>query len=65
MAFLAGWESARDLQLGALSGHYLETYVISEIVKSYNARGITALKTGANKNLDGYEEVQEFRKNRK
>ncbi len=28
-------------------------------------RGITALKTGANKNLDGYEEIQEFRKHRK
>ena len=39
-AFLAGWESARDLQLSSNAGHYLETYVISEIVKSYNARGI-------------------------
>lgn len=39
-AFLAGWESARDLQLSPSAGHYLETYVISEIVKDYNARGI-------------------------
>ncbi len=39
-AFLVGWESARDLQLSSNAGHYLETYVISEIVKSYNARGI-------------------------
>ena len=39
-AFLAGWESARDLQLSSNAGHYLETYVISEIVKSYNARGL-------------------------
>ena len=38
--FLAGWESARELQLSSNAGHYLETYVISEIVKSYNARGI-------------------------
>ena len=39
-AFLAGWESARDLQLSSYAGHYFETYVISEIVKSYNAQGI-------------------------
>lgn len=39
-AFLAGWESARDLQLSSSAGHYFETYVISEIVKSYNAQGI-------------------------
>ena len=39
-AFLAGWESARELQLSSSAGHYLETYVISEIIKDYNARGI-------------------------
>ena len=39
-AFLAGWESARDLQLSSSAGHYFETYVISEIIKSYNAQGI-------------------------
>ena len=39
-AFLAGWESAKDLQLSEKSGHYLETFIISEIVKSYNAKGI-------------------------
>lgn len=38
-AYLAGWESARDLQMSSSAGHYLETFVISEIVKSYNARG--------------------------
>lgn len=38
-AYLAGWSSARELQLSSLSGHYLETYIVSEIVKSYNARG--------------------------
>lgn len=36
---LAGWKSSRDLQLSSSSGHYLETFVISEIVKSYNAKG--------------------------
>ena len=39
-AFLSGWESARDLQLSPNAGHFLETYVISEIVKDYNTRGI-------------------------
>lgn len=38
-SYLAGWESARDLQLSSSSGHYLETFIISEIIKSYNARG--------------------------
>lgn len=38
-AFLAGYEDARALQMSASSGHYLETYVISEIIKSYNALG--------------------------
>lgn len=40
-SYLAGWESARDLQLSSVSGHYLETYIVSEIVKSYNAIGKT------------------------
>lgn len=40
-AYLAGWESARDLQLSSVSGHYLENFIVSEIVKSYNARGKT------------------------
>ncbi len=39
-AYLAGWESARDLQLSSTSGYYLENFVICEIIKSYNARGI-------------------------
>ena len=38
--YLAGWNSARYLQLSSSAGHYLESYIISEIVKSYNARGI-------------------------
>lgn len=40
-SYLAGWESARNLQLSSVSGHYLETYIVSEIVKSYNAKGKT------------------------
>ena len=37
-AYLAGWEDSRSLQLSSSAGHYLETYVISEIIKSYNAK---------------------------
>lgn len=39
-SYLAGWESSKDLQLSSSSGHYLESFIISEIVKSYNAKGI-------------------------
>ncbi len=39
-SYLAGWSDARELQLSSNSGHYLENFVISEIVKSYNARGL-------------------------
>ena len=38
-SYLAGWENARDLQLSSSAGHYLETYIISEIIKSYNNAG--------------------------
>lgn len=37
-SYLAGWENARELQLSSSSGHYLETFIISEIIKSYNAQ---------------------------
>lgn len=39
-AYLEGWENARELQLNFKAGHYLETYIISEIVKSYNSKGV-------------------------
>lgn len=39
-AYLAGWESAKELQLSSNAGHFLETYIVSEIIKSYNANGI-------------------------
>lgn len=38
-SYLSGWETARDLQLSDVSGHYLETYIISEIIKSYDSLG--------------------------
>lgn len=41
-AYLAGWQSARDLQLSDTSGHYLESYIISEIVKNYQNLGVNA-----------------------
>lgn len=38
-SYLAGWKSARDMQLSEKSGHYLESYIISDIIKSYNNYG--------------------------
>lgn len=38
--FLAGYTSARELQLSNESGNFLETYVISEIIKSYDNNAI-------------------------
>lgn len=38
--YLANWESARELQLSDLSGHFFESYIISEIIKSYDNKGI-------------------------
>lgn len=38
-SYLAGWNTARDLQLSEKSGHYLESYIITEIIKSYNSLG--------------------------
>ncbi len=35
-SYLAGWKTARDLQLSEKSGHYLESYIISDLIKSYN-----------------------------
>lgn len=40
-SYLAGYTSARELQLSTSSGHYLETFIISEIIKSYNSNGLT------------------------
>ena len=40
-AYLAGWEDARTLQMSSDAGHYLESYVISELIKSYNNFGKT------------------------
>ena len=39
-AYLAGWESSRELQLSSNSGHFLENFVIADIIKSYNAQGL-------------------------
>jgi predicted AAA+ superfamily ATPase len=39
-AYLAGWYTAEQLQFGAMSGSIFETFVISEIIKSYRNKGI-------------------------
>lgn len=38
--YLSGWQSAKELQMSSNAGHYLESFIVSEILKSYNARGI-------------------------
>lgn len=38
--YLANWESAKALQLSDKSGHFFESYVVSELVKSYDNKGI-------------------------
>ena len=39
-AYLAGWQTARELQLSSNAGHFLESFITSEIVKTYNAAGL-------------------------
>lgn len=39
VSYLCAWKSAEVLELGAMSGEILETYVISEILKSYWHQG--------------------------
>ena len=38
--YLANWESARALQLSEDSGRFLESYIVSEIVKGYENKGL-------------------------
>lgn len=38
--FLAGWTSREELQNSSNAGHYLENFIVSEIIKSYNSKGI-------------------------
>jgi len=40
-SFLCGWETVETLAHGAMSGAMLETYVVSEIVKSYRHNGLS------------------------
>lgn len=38
--YLANWESARALQLSEESGRFLESYIVSEIIKGYENKGL-------------------------
>lgn len=38
--YLAGWTSAKELQTSKESGRYFETYIVSEIIKQYENKGI-------------------------
>lgn len=40
-SYLAGYNDPRELQSSSSSGHYLESFIISEIIKSYRSAGIT------------------------
>lgn len=40
--YLSGWDNAAALSNGAMSGAMLETYVVSEILKSYRHNGLQA-----------------------
>lgn len=37
---LANWENARALQLSEVSGRYFESYIVSELIKGYDNKGI-------------------------
>ena len=37
--YLSGWETAKQVERGAMSGHLFETFVVSEIFKSYMNAG--------------------------
>lgn len=39
-AYLEGFTNKEELQMSDRAGHYLETYIISEIKKAYDAKGI-------------------------
>lgn len=39
-SYLAGYDDVKMLQSSSNAWHYLETFIISEIIKSYDARGI-------------------------
>lgn len=41
-AYLTGWSSPQTLEIGAMSGAMLETYVITQVLKSYWHNGRTA-----------------------
>lgn len=38
--FLAGFDNVREMQDSSVSGHFLESFIVSEIIKSYNARSV-------------------------
>ncbi len=54
--YLANWESARTLQLSNDSGRFMESYIISEVIKSYNNQGkridITHLRNKETEEID-------------
>ena len=39
-AYLTRWDTPQSLSHGAMSGHYFETFVVAEVLKSYHNAGI-------------------------
>ncbi|MDO5563597.1 MAG: DUF4143 domain-containing protein, partial [Synergistaceae bacterium] len=54
-SYLTGWSSPDVLQRGAASGAFFETFVISEIIKSYYNAGVLQLPLYYYRDKDGNE----------
>ena len=54
-AYLTRWNTADVMRNGAMAGAFFETFVIGEIVKSYNNRGILNLPLYFYRDRDGTE----------
>ncbi|MCL1830097.1 MAG: ATP-binding protein [Oscillospiraceae bacterium] len=54
-AYLTRWNTADVLKYGAMAGAFFETFVISEIIKSYSNRGILDLPIYFYRDRDGVE----------
>ncbi|MDR1917418.1 MAG: ATP-binding protein [Christensenellaceae bacterium] len=55
-SYLTGWHTAEQLQTGAFAGAIFETFVVTELIKGYNNKGLdTRLKFSYYRDKDGKE----------
>jgi predicted AAA+ superfamily ATPase len=54
-AYLTRWNTAEALKMGAMAGHFFETFVVSEIAKSYANKGVLSLPLYFWRDRDGNE----------